>query len=933
MKKNQRLLKRIFTVFLIFSLCLSGCGKKDESSSSSSRTTTESRETTEEYNYDEFVNDTEVDLSELEEPDISEEEAKKIVDSTTTVDSEIVKFENSYKRDNEITQDNLYGYLYDLKEYLEEKEIDGVDYYYLHSNYLGIYYKLDVGEYIYTPEMEGYDAGGSAGVMNIATFQPFKSDYNSDLSSLMSYPDDAADMIVSEFPMYKFDNRGTSDDRNYDDEEVTLSSILNFGQNNVIIWHGHGGYYDDHGCTLLTNIPATVENIEKYCNELRDGTLACSNGLNSYFVITPAFFEKYLPDNALANSIIYLGACESGADSSLINVMLDKGAMAVFANDRVIQTAYNLSMIRSVAEGMTKKNGEQYYTLDEALEYAKQENESLNATDAIVYVTYGSGYQNLSMDWYEDYRNCERDVVLVLDNSGSMDGYPLTETKEAAEGFVDTVFEQDSRVGLVSYESAAYVDNWLTTNSSQLKQSIEDLYASGGTNMYAGLESAAAMLERSKAKNKIIVLMSDGMPNEGEYDYEGGYNTPLINYAEELKNKGYLIYTLGFFSEIDSYEKSTAQDLMESIASPGMHYEIDSADNIVYFFDDVASQISGTQYVYIRIACPVEVTVSYNGEKLSSEPDSENTRTSFGTLSYEYTTAENNTDYNEYGYDDNNSSGYSDERVKILRLNMNQDYDINIRGTDRGTMNYTVSYPDSNGEYTDVRDFPNIRVTSSMKATSNTEKEDSSKLEVDEDGDGRNDVTYETESNGTMKEKKNHTVLFICIGVGVAVVLIIVIIIIVAVNNSKKRRPKYPGQGAMPYGAYPPASYPPTPYQPTPYQQTPYTPAPAPIINPSAQGMIIGLFGTFSGQSVPMMINSMCSIGRDHTCNLRIMHKSISRMHCTIQLLPNGMYQITDYSSNGTYYNNQRLIYGQPYMIPKGSIIALGGADNVIQLM
>lgn len=920
MKISKRIIKQLLVFSLIFSICLSGCGNKDEDSSYY-ESTTEQEKTTEEYNYEEFVNDTTVDLSELEKDDISDEEAANIVDTTNIVDEEIAKFEKKYRNKQDITYDNLYDYLYDLKEYLEEKEFDVVDYYYLHDDYLSIYYKNDIGECIYTPELEGFDSGAASGVMDIATFQPFKSDYNSDLSSYMTYPDDAADKIVSEFPLYKFDNRGTADDRNYDDGEVTLSSVLNLGQNNIIFWHGHGAYFEGYGCVLATTIPASKDNIKKYYNELKDKTLIKNGG---YFLITPALFEKYLPDNALANSIIYLGACESGYDNSLINALISKGAMAVFANDKEIATVYNLSMMKSVAYNVTMKNANQYLTLDKALEKAKEENKDLNRTNAEVYITYGSGYQNLTMNWYEDYRNCERDVVLVLDNSGSMDGYPITETKEAAAGFVDTVFAQDSSVGLVSYESDAYVKSRLTTNPGALKQSIDELYASGGTNMYAGLKSAEAILEKSKAEKKVIVLMSDGMPNEGECDGLNDFNSPIIRYSEELKNKGYLIYTLGFFSEVDYNQKTISQNLMESIASPGMHYEIDSADNIVYFFDDVASQISGEQYVYIRIACPVEVTVSYNGEKLSSEIDNENTRTSFGTLTYEYLSEdEESTEYSDDTYNsesegyDNSSTGYSDERVKILRLKMDQNYDINICGTDRGKMNYTVSYPDGNGEYTDVREFPNITVTSSMKASSNTERSDSSTLEVDENGDGKTDVIYETESNGTMKEKKNQTVLFICIGVVVAVALILIIVIIVALKKSKKKRTVHHAQKQQ-------YSYPPGMNQIIQYP---------PIYNPEAQGIIIGLFGSFSGQSVPMMINSLCSVGRERDCNIRIMHKAISRMHCTIQLLPNGMYQVTDYSSNGTYYNNQRLAPGQAYMIPKGAILAIGSADNVIQLM
>ena len=44
-------------------------------------------------------------------------------------------------------------------------------------------------------------------------------------------------------------------------------------------------------------------------------------------------------------------------------------------------------------------------------------------------------------------------------------------------------------------------------------------------------------------KRNIIVLMSDGEPNEGKQGED------LIAYANEIKESGVLIYTLGFFEE------------------------------------------------------------------------------------------------------------------------------------------------------------------------------------------------------------------------------------------------------------------------------------------------------------------------------------------------------------------------------------------------
>ena len=54
---------------------------------------------------------------------------------------------------------------------------------------------------------------------------------------------------------------------------------------------------------------------------------------------------------------------------------------------------------------------------------------------------------------------------------------------------------------------------------------------------------------------------------------------------------------------------------MEGIDSEGCHYEVDSAENLVFFFHDIADQINGQKYIYIRIACPVDVKVTYNGRR------------------------------------------------------------------------------------------------------------------------------------------------------------------------------------------------------------------------------------------------------------------------------------------------------------------------------
>lgn len=921
MRNQQRLKYYYLSLIFAISFFITGCGDgktTSPSTSDSAKEVLETKESTEEYNYGEFINDTDVDLSELEKEDISLPEAEIIVESGEGVRKAIRKFEKKYRNDHVISRDNLYDYLYELQEYLYTLNLEGVSYYELYDCYIGVYFTYDVGTYIYSPSIEGMDAGFDSKKMDIATYQPFYSSYGKSVEKYMSYPDDAADQIVSEFSMYQFDNRDALDDRNFDDDEVTFANILNFGKNNVIFWHGHGGNFGDSGCVMATGVKDTAENMKKYYNELQSGALVrgYSEGENiAHYCVTPLFFETYLPDGALENSIIYLGTCSSGANSSLIDVMLEKGAMAVFANSGTIETKYNLKMMKIVSEGMTRKSGSKYYTLSEALEYAQKKNGTRDSNGTYVYVTYGVGCENISLDWYEDYRVTDRDVVLLLDHSGSMAGEPILETKKAASDFVDTVFETDTRVALVTYDDEATINCRLTRNDNLLKTKISEVEPAGSTNMYSGMEYAEQLLQKSSAKKKIIVLMSDGLPNLGPDDGTGSCAVPLVKYTADLKKQGYYIYTLGFFTSVDSTELFSAQQLMENISSPGLHYEVDSADDLVFFFDDIANQISGTKYVYIRIACPVDVTVTCDGETLSSEEDNENTRTSFGTLTYETIQLDEDSKDDISGDDHDEHSSWSSEetltsqeQVKILRLKMDKDYDVQIEGYDNGTMDYSVNYPDKEGEYTDVREFPDIAVSSSTKAVSNTERTDTTYLKVDKNGDGKYETTYETKSNGKMEKVKSHTILYICFLVVGTIIITTIVIIVIVIKKSKKKKSKkeiIPIEGKKKVRGFD---------------------------QRLATGAVVGLFGNFSGQVFSMQSGISCVVGRESSCDIQLLHKRVSRVHCTILLLPDGMYQVVDCSSTGTYYNNQRLEKGKPYILPRGALLVIGEADNVLQL-
>lgn len=314
------------------------------------------------------------------------------------------------------------------------------------------------------------------------------------------------------------------------------------------------------------------------------------------------------------------------------------------------------------------------------------------------------------------------DIALVLDVSSSMGGEPMEQMRDAAKEFVESSLGGSTREALVAYSDEATVLQRMTSDAVGLMDAVDGLASSGSTNIEAGLARASQLLAPGTSTKKIIVLMSDGAPNEGRTGEE------LVAYASELKEAGCKIYTVGFNEGAEGYA------LLYAIASEGCHYEIESADDLSDFFVDIASEIGGMRFVYARVACPVDVEVSFEGETLSSAQHSLNRRTSFGTLSFE---------------DEVDASGAVVEKdgIKVLRLKEGPAYDVELRGTGEGEMDYSIGFANEAGDYADFRTFEGVSVTASTVARTSAEVTDSTRLEVDEDGDGVLDCAYEAGSN------------------------------------------------------------------------------------------------------------------------------------------------------------------------------------------
>jgi len=135
------------------------------------------------------------------------------------------------------------------------------------------------------------------------------------------------------------------------------------------------------------------------------------------------------------------------------------------------------------------------------------------------------------------------DIVLSIDISGSMlaeDLRPnrMEAAKKTAMEFVDSRISD--RIGLVIFSGESFTQCPITMDHGVLKQQIMQIRSGllqDGTAIGMGLATSVDRLENSKAKSKVIVLLTDGVNNTGLVD-------PLtaLEIAKAYKIK---VYTLG----------------------------------------------------------------------------------------------------------------------------------------------------------------------------------------------------------------------------------------------------------------------------------------------------------------------------------------------------------------------------------------------------
>ena len=135
------------------------------------------------------------------------------------------------------------------------------------------------------------------------------------------------------------------------------------------------------------------------------------------------------------------------------------------------------------------------------------------------------------------------DIVIAMDISASMlaqDFKPnrLQASKDVAIEFIDS--RSDDRIGLVIFSGESFTQCPLTTDHAVVKNlfsGIKTGMIADGTAIGLGLANAVSRIKDSKAKSKVVILLTDGVNNQG--------SIAPITAGEIAKAFGIRVYTIG----------------------------------------------------------------------------------------------------------------------------------------------------------------------------------------------------------------------------------------------------------------------------------------------------------------------------------------------------------------------------------------------------
>jgi len=140
-----------------------------------------------------------------------------------------------------------------------------------------------------------------------------------------------------------------------------------------------------------------------------------------------------------------------------------------------------------------------------------------------------------------------RDIIVVLDQSGSMFGDKWEQARDAATYVLDNLNPED-RFNVVAFSTGwrLYANDLQSpSEAAGAKQWLSTLEAVGGTEIDGALQQAFDLADPNR--QSVVLFLTDGLPTEGETDIDKILDNARLNAPDNLR-----VFTFGVGDDVDT---------------------------------------------------------------------------------------------------------------------------------------------------------------------------------------------------------------------------------------------------------------------------------------------------------------------------------------------------------------------------------------------
>lgn len=194
----------------------------------------------------------------------------------------------------------------------------------------------------------------------------------------------------------------------------------------------------------------------------------------------------------------------------------------------------------------------------------------------------------------------KKDVVLVLDTSGSMEGEKIEQAQSALTYVLDHLNPND-RFNVVAFSTGVRTFSTKMEPAgavAEAKRFVQNLQAEGSTDINRALLEALASLDKDTLRPAIIIFLTDGLPTSGVVEPD-----LILNNVSQSAPKNVRIFPFGVGDDVDTF-------LLDSLAR-----EQRGASAYVRPGERVDEAVSG---FYAKVSTPVlaDIELKVDGVKV-----------------------------------------------------------------------------------------------------------------------------------------------------------------------------------------------------------------------------------------------------------------------------------------------------------------------------